>query len=134
MPVKAHCLLLSLPFPKTCATTVVMSSQKQKVLLAIEDAMREATRQEGVRRSAAAMGVCMAEIHQEYKHKLEDLKDSVADMLTPVDPAVLAERFHEAYERLAPDHGYETRVETRVFDPETMNGKLMIAVCTELFG
>lgn len=35
----------------------------------------------------------------------------------------LAKVFHEAYERLAPEFGYETRV----FDPNTVNGKLMLA-------
>lgn len=44
----------------------------------------------------------------------------------------LALCFHEAYERLAPSFGYETRTETREFDPESKNGKLMVAVCAEL--
>jgi hypothetical protein len=44
----------------------------------------------------------------------------------------LAEFFHSTYERLAPQFGYETRTETRRFDPESANGKLMIAVCAEV--
>jgi len=44
----------------------------------------------------------------------------------------LAERFHEAYERLAPSYGYETRPDTKAFDPFSANGRLMIAVCGEL--
>ena len=40
--------------------------------------------------------------------------------------------FHEAYERLAPHHGYETRIDTRNFDPTSPNGRLMIAVCAEI--
>ena len=44
----------------------------------------------------------------------------------------LAEQFHEIYERLAPSFGYETRNETRQFDPSTPNGQLMIAVCGEI--
>jgi len=44
----------------------------------------------------------------------------------------LALRFHETYERLAPSFGYETRTETRAFDKGTPNGRLMIAVCSEL--
>lgn len=44
----------------------------------------------------------------------------------------LARRFHEAYERLAPAFGYETRQETRDFDPTSNNGRLMVAVCEEL--
>ena len=45
-----------------------------------------------------------------------------------MDATDLAELFHETYELLAPDYGYETRQETRVFDPNSPNGKLMIAV------
>jgi hypothetical protein len=44
----------------------------------------------------------------------------------------IAIRFHETYERLAPDYGYETRKDTREFDPDSANGKLMIAVCNEV--
>lgn len=44
----------------------------------------------------------------------------------------LANLFHETYESLAPSYGYETRPETKVFNPESPNGKLMIAVCTEV--
>lgn len=49
--------------------------------------------------------------------------------MTPLELAIW---FHDTYERLAPSHGYETRLETRNFDPESKNGKLMVAVCTEL--
>ena len=41
----------------------------------------------------------------------------------------IARLFHDTYERLAPKFGYETRTETRQFDPESANGKLMVAVC-----
>jgi hypothetical protein len=44
----------------------------------------------------------------------------------------LAVAFHEIYERLAPDFGYETRKETRRFQNDTPNGRLMIAVCGEI--
>jgi hypothetical protein len=44
----------------------------------------------------------------------------------------IATRFHEIYERLAPDYGYETRKDTREFDPDSANGKLMVAVCNEV--
>ena len=44
----------------------------------------------------------------------------------------LARAFHESYERLAPEYGYETREETKIFDSHTPNGKLMIAVCEEI--
>ena len=36
----------------------------------------------------------------------------------------LAIRFHETYERLAPNYGYETRLDTRAFDPTSKNGKV----------
>lgn len=44
----------------------------------------------------------------------------------------LAIRFHETYERLAPQFGHETRLDTRAFDPTSKNGKLMVAVCAEI--
>ena len=44
----------------------------------------------------------------------------------------LATEFHNIYENLAPQFGYETRLDTRVFDTESNNGKLMIAVCSEI--
>jgi hypothetical protein len=45
------------------------------------------------------------------------------------DAVTVARMFHEAYENLAPAHGYETRQDTRDFDPASANGKLMIATC-----
>lgn len=54
-------------------------------------------------------------------------------MTNPVSAELkLAQMFHEAYERLAPSFGYETRAETRTFDQNSNNGKLMIAVCAEI--
>lgn len=49
-----------------------------------------------------------------------------------VNAPELAAKFHEAYERLAPSFGYATRDDTKAFDPESPNGKLMIAVCQEI--
>lgn len=48
------------------------------------------------------------------------------------DAEQLAKEFHETYERLAPQYGYETREETRAFDASSPNGQLMIAVCREI--
>lgn len=45
---------------------------------------------------------------------------------------LLARRFHELYERLAPRFGYVTRDDTRNFDLDTANAKLMTAVCAEM--
>lgn len=47
-------------------------------------------------------------------------------------PALLAERFHVLYEKLAPSFGYETRKDTKVFGYESVNGRLMIEVCRRL--
>ncbi len=55
-----------------------------------------------------------------------------SDQPKPTTGEALARRFHEIYERRAPEFGYETRKETRAFDPTTPNGRLMIAVCTEI--
>ena len=49
-----------------------------------------------------------------------------------LQPETLARVFHDTYERMAPGFGYETREETRQFDPETPNGELMIAVCENI--
>lgn len=59
--------------------------------------------------------------------------------VTPVqamseDAAALAQRFHEAYERLAPDFGYKTREASAKPWAEVpeQNKNLMIAVCAEI--
>ena len=57
-------------------------------------------------------------------------RDSPSEYLT--DPLALAVLFHVTYERLAPHSGYTTRQETRIFDPESPNGKLMLATCAEI--
>ena len=46
----------------------------------------------------------------------------------------IARQFHDVYERLALQFGYETREDTKVFDPQSKNGRLMIAVCAEVIG
>jgi len=48
------------------------------------------------------------------------------------DAEILARKFHETYERLAPNFGYETKTNTKTFNPDSANGKLMIAVCSEI--
>lgn len=53
-------------------------------------------------------------------------------MKIPMTPEALAQFFHDTYERLAPMYGYETQASTKIFDPNSPNGKLMIAVCAEL--
>jgi len=57
-----------------------------------------------------------------------------ATALDVQDAENMAIKFHEAYERLAPSFGYETRTDTRAFCAESANGKLMIAVCAEILG
>jgi hypothetical protein len=44
----------------------------------------------------------------------------------------LAILFHNTYEKLAPSFGYETRADTKLFETNTPNGMLMIAVCKEI--
>ncbi len=48
------------------------------------------------------------------------------------DPLALAVLFHVMYEKLAPNLGYDTRKETRIFNPESANGKLMIETCRQI--
>ena len=51
---------------------------------------------------------------------------------TDKTPTEVAELFHDTYERLAPQFGYETRDDTKKFDPTTPNGQLMTAVCEKV--
>ena len=44
----------------------------------------------------------------------------------------LAKAFHDTYEKLAPQYGYETRDDTKEFDANSPNGQLMIAVCRKI--
>ncbi len=50
----------------------------------------------------------------------------------PARAEELAVMFHDTYERLAPKYGYETRGDTKHFNPRSPNGRLMIAVCADL--
>jgi len=43
-----------------------------------------------------------------------------------------ARKFHDLYEETAPMFGYETRKETKEFDPTSPNGRLMAYVCFNL--
>ena len=43
-----------------------------------------------------------------------------------------AREFHDLYEETAPMFGYETRKETKEFDPTSPNGRLMAYVCFNL--
>lgn len=67
----------------------------------------------------------LQECCKQYRNEIAILKS--------VDPIDLAIKFHNTYERLAPSFGYNTRLETRVFDSKSTNGRLMIAVCSEIF-
>lgn len=52
--------------------------------------------------------------------------------MTPAE--ALAQRFHETYERLAPEYGYRTREASAVpwADVPENNRALMVAVCAEI--
>lgn len=50
----------------------------------------------------------------------------------PTAAEQLAVLFHDKYEELAPKFGYETRPDTKKFNPKTANGKLMVAVAKEV--
>lgn len=67
-----------------------------------------------------------------YSRGLKDM-DSMHMLLTYGAAVEIAKQFHLTYERLAPKFGYKTREDTKDFDPDTPNGKLMIAVITQLY-
>lgn len=56
----------------------------------------------------------------------KETQEQVEEVMTPQKLAII---FHDIYETLAPSYRYETRKDTRDFDPESTNGKLMIACC-----
>jgi hypothetical protein len=49
-----------------------------------------------------------------------------------VNAVKLAVLFHKLYEKHAPEYGYDTKNETKIFKAHTPNGKLMIRVCREI--
>lgn len=53
-------------------------------------------------------------------------------MTIDLTPEEIARLFHDTYERLAPEFGYSTRPETRQFDADSINGRLMIRVAEEV--
>ena len=56
----------------------------------------------------------------------------MTDRISPNPPEMLARLFHDEYEALAPHYSYETRNDTKVFDPHSTNGHLMIAVAARV--
>ena len=44
----------------------------------------------------------------------------------------IAKSFHDTYEKLAPKYGYKTRDDTKVFDPFSDNGRLMMRLFIQL--
>lgn len=46
----------------------------------------------------------------------------------------ITKRFHDTYEKLSKEYGYETREDTKVFDINSNNGKLMYAVVNKIVG
>ena len=71
-----------------------------------------------------------------------DLRDACKKLLeqrqeprpheTIVTGTQMAKDFHNWYEELAPEFGYETRDETKELDFDSPNGKLMLAVCERI--
>ena len=44
----------------------------------------------------------------------------------------ITKKFHDTYEKLASEYAYETREDTKVFDINSSNGKLMYATVNEI--
>lgn len=68
-----------------------------------------------------------------YEHILtfEDILKTETPIELPSDEE-MAVLFHNKYEELAPNFGYKTKVETRIFNKDSVNGKLMIEVCNQI--
>lgn len=61
-----------------------------------------------------------------------DIANKKLERVSKLKPEELAIMFHNTYEKLAPDFGYETRKDTKTFNKNSTNGKLMIEVCKEI--
>ena len=59
-------------------------------------------------------------------------RDTLKKVAERLSAETMAKKFHEYYEELAPSFDYETRKDTRLFDPNSPNGKLMIAVAEKV--
>lgn len=116
-----------------------VSAEKPKAILYVDDrAFRFAGRWDDVARALAAGPDGVEPWNRKPAPRMEAETPALIDwlqrMAPPPDPEALARLFHEAYERLAPAHGYETRKASAVpWDQVPTNNKaLMIAVCSEI--
>ena len=65
--------------------------------------------------------------------EFEGVQDVNADIEKAYPEAYrLARKFHELYEEIAPKFGYETRGDTKAFEPASPNGRTMAYVCKEI--
>ena len=74
----------------------------------------------------------LPELVKEWNARPEPRQDRNEESTIDMDSLDLAILFHREYEKLAPGFGYDTKKETRIFDPESPNGKLMVAVCEKM--
>ena len=65
------------------------------------------------------------------EHIMKYIDEHVTPIELPSDEE-LAILFHNKYEELAPKFKYETKIETKKFNKDSNNGKLMIAVCKQI--
>jgi len=84
-----------------------------------------------------ATGATKREVFDKLTEQFKDAHEiRVRSVEPPTDPRaqIMAQLFHETYERLAPQFGYETREASRKpwADVPEKNKRLMIAVCAEL--
>ena len=103
------------------------------------------TRNDGLQKSLIAEAKLLVERHpsKDCRHFAKSVLDYLESRPEPgedwdeenaidMDSLDLAILFHREYEKLAPGFGYDTKKETRIFDPKSPNGKLMVAVCEKM--
>jgi len=83
-------------------------------------------------RDRATLPECINTFLDRRRAKLAAAQARCAEL--PMNGEQLARRFHLLYESMAPAYGYETRTDTREFDPTSKNGQLMVAVCSVIQG
>ena len=76
---------------------------------------------------------CLIDVRRHFDTEAEAItawntRPTPTEAQSVMTPLELARLFHDTYEQLAPSFGYETRDDTKQFDPNTPNGRLMTAV------
>lgn len=125
------------PYKHSDITDFLLSALEAEHTATLEDAARRCVWLRDLKYAVQFPGGKGEFRNDSYDEGIEAAVVSILEVLVKpsspfYEPVEWARRFHDIYERLAPQFGYETRPDTKEFDPESKNGKLMTAVCGEI--